>query len=119
MRVSMTNRPNRAAPSQFVIEDELDEMFGRGNPNPRRIGCPPRDVLIALARRERPISDPLYEHLGNCSPCYREGRALQQHRSAEGSASRLYAKWIAAAAVVILLAAAGVWLYLRPQGHAP
>jgi len=29
--------------------DEIEEFFGGANPNPARIGCPPRDRLIALA----------------------------------------------------------------------
>lgn len=64
----------------FIVEDEIDEVLGRANPNPKREGCPARDVLIALSRRERPIGDPSYEHLVRCSPCYREVRALQQKR---------------------------------------
>jgi hypothetical protein len=58
--------------------DAIDEVFGRANPNPERIGCPSREVLEALARRERPISDPAYDHLGECSPCYLEARALKE-----------------------------------------
>lgn len=61
-------------------EDEIDELLGRANPNPNRIGCPGREVLIALARRDRPLGDPAYEHLSRCSACYREVRGLQQRR---------------------------------------
>ena len=66
--------------SEFTPEDEIDELLGRANPNPSRVGCPGRDVLISLARRDRPIGDPAYEHLSRCSACYREVRALQQRR---------------------------------------
>jgi hypothetical protein len=45
-------------PPRLKRPDEIDEVFGRGNPNPDRIGCPPHDVLVALARRERPIDPP-------------------------------------------------------------
>lgn len=65
-------------PAAFIAEDFVDELFGRGNPNPRRVGCLPRDTLIALARKERDIGDWGYEHLAACSPCYREFRAIQQ-----------------------------------------
>lgn len=58
--------------------DELDEVLSRANPNPDRIGCPPQETLLALARRESTIGDPAYEHLLQCSPCYCEFRALQQ-----------------------------------------
>lgn len=60
-----------------VFEDDIDEVFSRANPNPERIGCPPRDILGELARRERPLGDPGYEHLAKCSPCYSEFRTLQ------------------------------------------
>lgn len=62
----------------FVAENEIDVVLGGANPNPRRMGCPPRPLLIELARRDRSISDPWYDHLSECSPCYREVRALQQ-----------------------------------------
>jgi hypothetical protein len=39
-------------------DDELiDEMFSRSNPNPARVGCPSRHVLVELAGRMRPIGD--------------------------------------------------------------
>ena len=60
--------------------DEIDEVFSRANPNPERIGCPSREALISLARRAQPLGDPAYEHLVNCSPCYREFRSLQKKR---------------------------------------
>jgi hypothetical protein len=62
----------------FVEENEMDIVLGGAHPNPRRVGCPPQRLLIELARRERSISDPWYDHLSECSPCYREVRALQQ-----------------------------------------
>jgi hypothetical protein len=56
----------------------FEELMAGAYPNPERIGCPPRDVLITLARRQRPIGDRAYEHLKICSPCYQEGRAIQE-----------------------------------------
>jgi len=90
-------------------DELLDEAFGRANPNPTRQGCLGRDVLIGLARRERPIGDPAYEHLLDCSPCYLEFRELQ----AEGAALQTPAasrRWWLAAAAAVILAAAGAWL---------
>ena len=87
--------------------DEIDEVFGRANPNPERIGCPSHDVLVALARRERPISDRTYDHLTECSPCYVEVRALKE--AADFKRRRLLT-WAAAAAV---LAAAFGWFMLN------
>jgi hypothetical protein len=74
----MANQGQRPDSSDFIAEDEIDLVLGGANPNPTREGCPPREVLSALARRERPIGDPAWEHLIKCSPCYREVRAIQQ-----------------------------------------
>lgn len=74
----MTNEGQRRDSSDFIAEDEIDLVLGGANPNPTRAGCPPREVLSALARRERPMADPAWEHLLKCSPCYREVRAIQQ-----------------------------------------
>ena len=57
---------------------ELDAVFRGANPNPTRQGCPPRDVLVALSRRERDMDDPAWDHLLECSPCYGEVRDMQR-----------------------------------------
>jgi hypothetical protein len=57
--------------------DEIDSLLAHANPNPQRVGCPPRDVLESLAARRQPLNAPGYEHLLECSECYREFRALQ------------------------------------------
>lgn len=103
----MANDAQHRDPPEFASGDEVDEVFGRANPNPDRVGCPPRDVLIGLARRERPIGDPAYDHLAKCSPCYLEVRAFQQGNAAQRQ-RRIFA-WAAAAAVLVLLAGAAVW----------
>jgi hypothetical protein len=74
----MPNKRRKRDTSGFTAENEIDEVFAGANPNPERIGCPSREVLVALARRERPIDDPAYDHLSECSPCYREVRGMQQ-----------------------------------------
>jgi hypothetical protein len=81
--------------------DEIDELFGRAHPNPERIGCPPHDVLVALARRERPIGDPAYGHLAECSPCYVEVRALKD------AADRTRRRMLASAAAAVLIVGTG------------
>ena len=95
--------------------DDIDEVLSRANPNPERIGCPPRETLIGLARRAQPIGDPAYEHLVKCSPCYREFRALQEEQSVRppGQTTSSRRRWLAAAAIVVLTAGlAGFWFYL-------
>ena len=74
----MTNGGQRPDPLGFRIENEMDLLLGRAHPNPTREGCPPRELLVSLSRRELPIGDPAYDHFSKCSPCYQELRALQQ-----------------------------------------
>src|SRR5262245_28329463 len=86
---------------------EADELFGRAYPNPDRVGCQPRDVLVALARRELPIGDSAYDHLKECSPCYLEGRAIQE---ADALHRRRTLTW---AAVAVFAVAAGASMWMR------
>ena len=102
------SQPDEQSP-KLRHPDEIDEIFGRANPNPNREGCPPKEVLIALARKQRPLDDPAYVHLTRCSPCYLEVRALQEG-FARASRRRVFA--FAAVAVVVLAIGAGVWLVL-------
>jgi hypothetical protein len=56
----------------------VEEIFSHGHPNPERNGCPSHDVLVSLARKERPIGDPAYDHLFKCSPCWLAVRELKE-----------------------------------------
>ncbi len=91
--------------------DEIDEVFGRANPNPDRIGCPAHDVLVALARRERPMGDPAYGHLAECSPCYLEVRALKQAADLRRQRMRVWA----AATALIIGTGFSAWLLTRRE----
>lgn len=112
------------SPDDDVIGDEFDEVLGRANPNPERIGCPPRETLVELARRVRPIGDPAYQHLLKCSPCYVEVRSLQV---AEGprttDRSGRPTAWLALAAMLILVVVGAVLFWQRENraqdGDAP
>jgi hypothetical protein len=100
---------------EFTPEDEIDELFARANPNPTRAGCPSHDVLIALAHKRRPISDPAYVHLAKCSACYREFRGFQQ--APTHWMSRRKAAWIVAAAAVIIIVAGAAWFLSPSRGR--
>ncbi|MEP0848126.1 MAG: hypothetical protein HRF50_15050 [Phycisphaerae bacterium] len=106
--------------TEFTAENEIDLVLGNANPNPERAGCPPRDVLVALARRERPATDPAYDHLIKCSPCYREVRALQQ-AAGERRLEPTSRSWRLAAAAALLLAVVGggVWVVVSRSGKQP
>ena len=58
--------------------DEVDRVLAHANPNPRRVGCLSREALESLAARRQPLNSPGYEHLLECSECYREFRQLQE-----------------------------------------
>jgi hypothetical protein len=115
----MTSSRRDDALPKLKPRDEIDQVFGSANPNPDRIGCPPREVLIALARRERPIGDPAYEHLIKCSPCYLEVRGFQEAAKAERRQKLLKTVvWPVAAAAVILIAVVAGRMFLLGGGGA-
>jgi hypothetical protein len=91
---------------KFRWQDEVDQVFASANPNPTREGCLLRDELIALARHERPVSDPGYVHLTRCSPCYREVRGFHEAWKRHRRQRRL--TMVAAAAVVVAVGV-GAW----------
>jgi hypothetical protein len=114
----MTNDGQRSDPLRFQIENEMDLLLGRAHPNPTREGCPPRDLLVSLSRRELPIGDPAYEHFSRCSPCYQELRALQQADAAALKLAVRRKRMAYAAAAVLVLVIAGSWFALRRAGDA-
>lgn len=98
--------------SAFRPEDEIDELLGGANPNPERIGCPGEDVLRAAARKALPMEHEVYDHLTECSECYREFRQLQGQPNRRPS-------WIYAAAgvaAVLVLAVVGGTYAMRGLG---
>jgi hypothetical protein len=112
----MANTPQSADNDDLQFQHDIDEVFSRANPNPDRIGCPPRDTLVRLARRQQPIGDPAYEHLAKCSPCYREFRELQEAAPVSTTPSRAASRtWIAAAAAALVVAAGATWWLTRGE----
>jgi len=65
-------------PDGFQPENVIDTVLAHGAPNPDRIGCCSEAELIEFANRRRPIDDPGFKHIMNCSPCYRRLRTLQR-----------------------------------------
>ena len=118
----MANDARRDAESVFKAENEVDLLLGGANPNPTREGCPPREKLIALARRQVPVGDPVGEHVSKCSPCYREMRAIQQAEGIRPADERWASRsWWPTAAAAVLVVAAGLaaWFAYGNRQPAP
>ena len=118
----MANDARRDAEPEFKAENEVDLLLGGANPNPTREGCPPREALISLARRQVPVGDPVGEHVSKCSPCYREMRAIQQAEGIRPADERRASRtWWPAAAAAVLVVAAGLaaWLAYGNRQPAP
>lgn len=98
-------------------ERELLKLGGRvfadNFSNPERAGCPPAEVLRAMAFRHRqapPEADPS-DHLTVCSPCFREyTRYRQQARQQASIRSAL----LAAAVVIVAISATLLWRHGGP-----
>jgi hypothetical protein len=70
-------------------------------PNPARIGCPTDiNILKALAAKKLHATDPVIQHVAECSPCFREVMELRCQQK------RL--RLIKILAGVVLLAVVGV-----------
>ena len=114
----MTHDGQRPDPLRFQTENEMDLLLGRAHPNPTREGCPPRELLVSLSRRELPVGDSAYDHLSKCSPCYQEVRALQQADAAvQAAAARRKRLAYVAAAAVLVLAIGGAWFALTREDN--
>lgn len=97
-------------------EKRILDVFNRGLlnefPNPGRVGCPGSDVLRRIASREMPLSeaDKWLNHLGSCSPCYRDFLQFQAaHRT------RRMRTLLAIAASILIIASLAGWGMLRRQ----
>ncbi|MCC7241471.1 MAG: hypothetical protein IT180_06075 [Acidobacteria bacterium] len=112
-------RPNPPDLAALGFGAELDEAFRGAHPNPTRQGCPSHDVLVALSRRERPIEDPAYEHLLDCSPCYVEVRDMQRAHLMAMHDRPARRWWIAAAAAAALIVALGAWWFETGRSATP
>jgi hypothetical protein len=79
------SQPHRPDTSGFKLQrstdevmDFIDELLASANPNPTRKDCLSLEEINEMANHKRPLDDPGYTHMQNCSPCYRELRAIRQ-----------------------------------------
>ena len=65
--------------SEKELLDAFDRVVHEDFPNPQRIACPGRDVLLKLA--QRPVDSqlaPLLAHIRQSAPCFDELKELRQ-----------------------------------------
>lgn len=90
-----------------LSDDELlQDVLATVDANDERVGCPPRAVIVELADRTRPLTDPAWDHVLQCFPCSSEARRL--HEQIRAAARRRVLGGLAIAAVLVLLVASSV-----------
>jgi hypothetical protein len=84
-----------------------------GFPNPERTGCPEKSILKAIASREVSPDKVMdwIEHVGMCSPCFREYTELRKRVAWRRRAAYLSI----AAAVIIVILTLGWWRWRSGQ----
>jgi len=80
-----------------------------GFPNPERTGCPDKSTLKAIAFREISPDQVMdwIDHLGFCSPCYKEYAVLRRQ-----VLSRRWIRFAAIAACITVGLTIGIWLWI-------
>jgi len=95
--------------------DSLRQGLATEFPNPERIGCPGNALVKGIAQGKVPLieAEPWLDHLGSCSPCFRE---FKEFRRQAATQRRRVLTLVATAAV--LLFAVGGWLLVRARRSA-
>ena len=115
MRRHSKNRVNEAKLVSFARS-----YLAEGFPNPDRIGCPPIRMLRLLAEQPTSADLSITEHLGSCSPCFKQYQELLTQTRAKKETAPIFPRVsvfrlrFVAVAVVIGLAIIGfsvvLWL---------
>lgn len=94
------------------------DALGRGLlkefPNPERRECPGLDVLNRVASRTMPFAEVerWLDHLGSCSPCYRDFTELRKVREAQRRRTLL----AIAASILVAISIAG-WVLIQKHNE--
>ena len=57
----------------------FERVVHRDFPNPKRVGCPGHDSLVALAAcRTEAQATPVLDHIRQCAPCFDELKRLRK-----------------------------------------
>jgi hypothetical protein len=109
---------SRSSEEERRFLEILEQAALHDYPNPERKGCPGADFLRTLAfkRKSIPIGDPRLDHLGKCSPCFREFTDFRSEAKRR-LASAKRAGILGAVAAAVLIPA--VWLGTRSRQPGP
>jgi hypothetical protein len=100
-----------------LSDDALfDTLYSSVEPNPDRVGCPPRETLRELAMRTRPLSDPLWDHVMECAPCRIDVREIGRGRAITPQRAPTRSLSLVAAAVLVIGIGLGAWIVTRGAG---
>jgi len=100
----MTDEPRRSDEKIIKnLEKALEAAALNSYPNPDRIGCPgDKTILKNLAAKKIRPTDPVIQHVAECSPCFRELKQFQKELNRRRWLQRLGA--VAALAAFVLVA---------------
>ena len=104
------NEKGYSARDERRVLDVLGRGLLRDFPNPERVGCPPPGVLEGIASHRVPLAEAekWLDHLGSCSPCYRDFTQFQKTQE-----FRKKSVLLAIAASILVCASIGGWAFVR------
>ena len=115
IRIAVDRKANLNVRGYSVGEEKrILDALGRGLlkefPNPERSGCPGSDVLKRIASKTMPLeeAEKWLNHLGSCSPCYRDFSELRKDREAQ----RRRTLFAVAASILVAISIAG-WVLIQ------
>jgi len=104
MRDKLTRREDRA------LLKALREIVLTQYPNPERKDCPGTSVLRAIATKRINMFDPAHEHVGSCSPCFKELTEIRRRLR-----RRNILMWATSAAATAIVVVSVLLTYPGPQ----
>lgn len=80
--ISSIGKSARVAADPIGDDNPIEYILLNGFPNPERQGCPPHEVIEALANRQLDRDHAAWHHIWTCSPCYRDFKTIRDARLA-------------------------------------
>jgi hypothetical protein len=112
--VANLNARGYSAADEKRILDALGRGLLKEFPNPERSGCPGSDVLKRIASKTMSLreAEKWLNHLGSCSPCYKDFSELQKSREVQRKRTLL-----AIAASILVAVGIASWVLVRRQNE--